>query len=201
MDYPELCAVEYESFMEHYLESCQGAINDYSTVIAYSNAEVALYNKRIREHFFPNQSKIASGDRVMVVKNSYDYGFFISNGEFGLIKKVLGESERRSVFLKRKDPASKKVKEISISLVFKDVEIEFRDMDGTLYTFEAKILENLLYSEARELTSDETKALWVDFCTRHPLLKRGSLEFRETLQSDPYITALRLKFGVRDNLS
>ena len=195
LDYPELCAVEFESFMEHYLESCQGAINDYSTVIAYSNADVALYNKRIREHFFPNQSMISSGDRVMVVKNSYDYGFFISNGEFGLIKKVLDESERRSVVLKRKDRVSKKVKEVGVSLVFKDVEIEFRDMDGTLHTFEAKILENLLYSEARELTSDETKALWVDFRKRHPHLKRGSLEFMETLQSDPYITALRLKFG------
>ena len=35
----------------------------------------------------------------MAVANSNAYGFFISNGDFGLIREVLGEVEERSVKL------------------------------------------------------------------------------------------------------
>lgn len=39
----------------------------------------------------------------MAVANSNAYGFFISNGDFGLIREVLGEVEERSVKLKRRN--------------------------------------------------------------------------------------------------
>ena len=45
------------------------------------------------------------------------------------------------------------------------------------------------------MSSDENKALYQDFCMRNKHLKRGSLEFKNTLMSDPYFNALRLKFG------
>lgn len=192
---PDVTRVEHCELMDRYLESCNGKINGESIIIAYSNADVAAYNRSIREHFFPGCSQVAEGDKVMAVTNSSAYGFFISNGDFGIIKKTLGKTERRTVIIKRKNHGNGDVEKISIPLTFRDVILGFRNLDGNPCFFEAKILENLLYSDQPSLSSDENKALYLDFCIRNPRLHRGSLEFKNTLMSDPYFNALRLKFG------
>jgi hypothetical protein len=193
--YPDVVKIEHWDLMSHYLESCGGRINGEAIVIAHSNADVAAYNKSIRDRFFPECLELADGDKVMAVSNSNTNGFFISNGDFGLIKKVLNRGERRSVKLKRKNKDSGKVEEIIISLAFRDVIIGFKDHEGNARFFQAKIMEDLLYSDHATLTSDENKALYLDFCIRNNHLKRKSQEFKNTLMSDPYFNALRLKFG------
>ena len=80
-------------------------------------------------------------------------------------------------------------------LQFRQAKVAFRDLAGEVHTFEAKLVEGLLYSDNPTLSSDENKALYVDFCIRNQQLKPGTLEFKETLRSDPYFNALRLKFG------
>ena len=194
-DYPDIISVSHENLLSRYLESCNEKINAESIVLAYSNADVAAYNRRIRQHFFPETPEVAAGDKVMIVVNSNAYGFLIANGDFGLIREILTPTERRNITLRRKNSETNEVEEISVSLAFKDVIIGFRDLEGTPHFFKAKILEDLLYSEFPGLTSDESKALYLDFCIRHPRLKRDSLEFKETLRSDSYFNALRLKFG------
>ena len=195
LNYPDLSKVSYQELLPCYIDSCRGDINGESIVLAHSNADVAAYNRLIREHFFPNIEEITRGDKVMAVSNSNAYGFFISNGDFGLVKKVLSNTERRNITLRRKNKETNKVEEIAISLAFRNVIVGFKDLEGAPHFFQARILEDLLYSEYPGLTSDESKALYLDFCIRHPHLKRGSLEFKETLRSDPYFNALRLKFG------
>ena len=61
--------------------------------------------------------------------------------------------------------------------------------------FEAKIFETLLYNKEAGLSSDQNKALYLDFCIRYKHLPRNSLEFKDTIKSDPYFNSLRLKFG------
>ncbi len=195
LNYPDLSKVSYQELLPCYIDSCRGKINGESIVLAHSNADVAAYNRLIREHFFPDIEEITRGDKVMAVSNSNAYGFFISNGDFGLVKKVLSNTERRNITLRRKNKETNKVEEIAISLAFRNVIVGFKDLEGAPHFFQARILEDLLYSEYPGLTSDESKALYLDFCIRHPHLKRGSLEFKETLRSDPYFNALRLKFG------
>jgi hypothetical protein len=195
LGYPDVTRVEHGDLMDRYLESCRGKINGESIVIAHSNSDVAGYNRRIREHFFPGCPEIAVGDKVMAVSNSSAYGLFISNGDFGLIRQVLGETERRTVRLKRKKSDSGDVENIDIALAFRDVEIGFKDLEGNNRFFYAKILEDLLYSDKPSLSSDENKALYLDFCIRNGHLKRGSLEFKNALMADLYFNALRLKFG------
>lgn len=187
--------VDYHDFLPEYLKSCDGKINAKSIFIAHSNADVAAYNRRIREHFFPDQPKIAPGDKVMAVTNSSFYGLFISNGDFGLVRQVLGATETRHIKLRRKSKESNKVEETQVTLDFRDIEVGFKDVDGKSHWFRAKIVENLLYSDAPNLYSDENKALYLDFCIRNPELQRKSLEFKEELQRDPYFNALKLKFG------
>ncbi|CAN0589127.1 unnamed protein product, partial [Ectocarpus sp. 12 AP-2014] len=195
LDYPDVAKVGHDELMSRYLESCGGQINGESIVIAHSNSDVASYNRRIREHFFPGCPQVTEGDKVMAVSNSSAYGFFISNGDFGLVKQVLGESDLRTVRLKRKNSDTGEVESIDIALSFRDVLIGFKDLEGNNRFFYAKILEDLLYSDKPSLSSDENKALYLDFCIRNSHLKRGSLEFKNTLMSDPYFNALRLKFG------
>lgn len=192
---PDISSLSHSELINKYLESCGNKINGESIVIAYSNADVAAYNKRIREHFFPGCEKIAIGDKVMAVSNSSANGFFISNGDFGIIRDILGDTEQRQVTIKRKNQDTEVVERITITLAFRDVLIGFRDPDGNPKFFIAKILEDLLYSDQPSLSSDESKALYLDFCIRNSDLPRGSLEFKDTLRSDPYFNALRLKFG------
>ena len=193
--YPDVEEVSHEKTMNNYLESCGGKINDESIVIAHTNAEVAAYNRRIRKYFFPNLSEITHGDKVMVVSNSNAYGFFIYNGDFCITKEILSSTECRDITLRSKDKESNKVKELTISLKFREVLIEFKEFNDKVHLVKVKIIENLLYSDYPKLSSDERKALYIDFCIRHPQLKPNSLEFKETLKSDPYFNALRVKFG------
>ncbi|WP_206604664.1 ATP-dependent DNA helicase [Kineobactrum sediminis] len=195
IDSADVYHVEYEHLLSEYLRTCGGKINAESIVIAHSNADVAAYNRRIREHFFPKMIDVAPGDKVMSVSNSGRYGLFISNGDFGLIRQVLGGREERQISLKRKSKETGEIENTQITLCFRDVEIGFKDLDGRPHWFEAKIVENLLYSDDPNLSSDENKALYLDFCIRNQGLKRKSLEFKEKLQCDPYFNALRLKFG------
>lgn len=195
LDYPDVDRVEHGDLMDRYLESCGGKINGEAIVIAHSNSDVAGYNRRIRQHFFPGCPEIAAGDKVMAVSNSGAYGFFISNGDFGLIRQVLGEKEQRTVRLKRRVPDKEELEITEVVLGFRDVYIGFKDLDGSSQFFYAKILEDLLYSDKPSLSSDENKALYLDFCIRNGHLKRGSLEFKNALMADPYFNALRLKFG------
>jgi hypothetical protein len=78
---------------------------------------------------------------------------------------------------------------------FRNVIAGFKDLNGHAHFFEVKIIEELLYSKEPALSSDQNKALYLDFCIRHPFLKRKSAEFKHALKADPYFNALRLKFG------
>lgn len=194
-DYPDVEKVEHQALLQRYLESCGGKINGESIVIAHSNSDVGDYNQQIRNHFFPGCAEVTAGDKVMAVANSDAYGMFISNGDFGVIRRVLGAAEKRTVTLKRKNPDSGLLEEIPVSLLFKDVVVGFRELDGSPRFFQAKIIEDLLYSKEPALSSDQSKALYLDFCIRNPGLKRKSTEFKHALKADPYFNALRLKFG------
>ena len=187
--------VDYADLIERYLETCENKINAESIILAHSNADVSEYNKRIRNEFFPEKDFVCAGDKVMAVTNSDANGFFISNGDFGLVRQVYGDTEQRKIVLKKRTQETQKVEETDMFLEFRDLLVSFRDLDGVTHTFKTKVIENLLYSDAPTLSSDENKALYVDFCIRNRHIKQGSLEFRETLRSDPYFNALRLKFG------
>lgn len=194
LGHPDVRKVEHADLMDRYLESCSGKISGESIVIAHSNSDVGDYNRRIREHFFPGCPEVQQGDKVMSVSNSDAHGIFISNGDFGLIRQVLSGTEKRTVTLKRKSDTGE-LEEIPVSLLFKDVVVGFKDLEGVSHFFKAKIIENLLYSKEIALSSDQNKALYLDFCIRNNNLRKQSTEFKHTLKADPYFNALRLKFG------
>jgi len=195
MDFFDILHVDHSDLLNQYLVSCNNKINGESIIIAYSNASVSEYNKRIRQHFFPNQEMLVSGDKVMVVCNTIQEEHLLFNGDFGLVKKVAVDSESRHILIKRKNELTSKVEEIKIQLVFRDIELGFRSSDNGVKYINCKVIENILYSDKPSLSSDEQKALYIYFCIRNPGLKSGSKEFKDTLKSDKYFNAMKIKFG------
>lgn len=194
-NFDDVIHIEHQDLMNRYLESCGNRINGESIIIAYSNASVSEYNRRVREHFFPNQPMMAPGDKVMSLINIAFDDLMISNGDFGLVREVAPHSETRGVTIRRKAEDSDEVIEIRINLVFREAVLGFNDAEGKARFFRCKIIENLLYSDKPQLTSDEHKALYVDFRKRRPELKPDTKEFKDALRMDPYFNPMRVKFG------
>ena len=195
LNFPDIQSVKHECLMQKYIDSCGNNINGESILIAHSNASVADYNRAVRKHFFPDQPKVAPGDKVMAITNSNLNGMFICNGDFGLIRQVSSEPEVRKITIKKKCKDTGAVEETDVPLCFRAVEVGFKDLHDNPHFFHCTIIESLLYSDKANLTSDENKALYIDFCIRHPGLKAGTKEFKDTIKADKYFNALKLKFG------
>ncbi|MDP9076105.1 MAG: ATP-binding domain-containing protein [Bacteroidota bacterium] len=116
------------------------------------------------------------------------------NGDFGFVQEVAPINERRVIKLKRKNRDGKLV-EIEVQLNFRNTIIAFTDDQQNKQSIECKIIENLLYSNKRDLSSDERKAIYIDFKIRNAKLNAGTKEFKDSLRADPYFNALQIKFG------
>lgn len=185
-------------FIERYMALCESQIAKTKDVVivAHSNAQVDSYNRRCRDTFFPNQSKLCAGDKVIAVANHYRNDVTVTNGEFGLVRQLLSESEFRTVTFSKK-LEDKSIEKMTVNLTFRDVEILFRDDSGSPVSVTGKIVEHLLYNDKPSLTSDESKALYVDFLNRNPQLQRKGMrdERKQALKDDPYFNAFKVKFG------
>jgi hypothetical protein len=193
-DYADTKHIEHADLLATYLQACNFQIDENTIIIAHSNSSVKEYNKFVRSHFFPNQTTITTNDKLILVQNNYNYEIELLNGDFGKVIDVNPQSETRTISLKKK-LNNGTVREIDVPLSFRDITVEFSDVEDKTYKIPCKIVENLLYSKERDLSSDELKALYIDFKIRNPKLKPRTTEFKEALQSDKYFNALRVKFG------
>ena len=103
-------------------------------------------------------------------------------------------NETRNITIKRKNKLGNVI-DIKVPLNFRNVTIQFKDTDEKPYNIECKIIENILYSKELDLSSDELKALYLDFKIRNPFLKAGTKQLKDALRTDKYFNALRIKFG------
>ncbi len=194
-DFKDIHKTKHEELLSKYLQACNNTIDDETIIVAYSNSSVKEYNDFVRNHFFPNQNSITVGDKVILVSNNYNYPQMeLLNGDFGFVKQVTPVNESRTIKLKRKNRKNEPI-EISVLLTFRNVIITFVDEEFKKHNIECKIIENLLYSHHRDLSSDELKAIYIDFKIRNPKLKPGTKEFKDAIRSDIYFNALRIKFG------
>lgn len=161
--------VLFENLLDVYLTACNRKVSDDVILIAHSNATVKEYNDLVREQFFPGNNKLASGDKIIIVQNNYNYEIELLNGEFGSVKEVSNSGELREVTLKQK-ALNGQVTELQVNLRFCQALIQFKDVQNNNHEISCKVIENLLYSTAPELSSEEQKALYIDFWIRNPKL-------------------------------
>jgi len=186
---------KHEELLSKYLEACNNSIDEETIIVAYSNSSVKEYNDFVRNHFFPNQNTITVKDKIILVSNNYNYPQMeLLNGDFGIVKEVSTTNESRTIKLKRKNRRNETI-EINVPLTFRNVTITFTDEEFKKHDIQCKIIENLLYSRHRDLSSDELKALYIDFKIRNEKLKSGTKEFKDAIRSDVYFNALRIKYG------
>ena len=152
-------------------------------IIAYTNKSVYNYNQTIRSQYFKNTNILNETDKLIVTTNSLSTG--LSNGDFIMVYKILNDTEQKQI------PVGKN----KIELKFRDIEIIYKDNNNNILKQEIKIIENLLFSTHPNLSSDENKALYIDFCIRNPHLKPNTKEFTEAIKKDSYFNALKVKFG------
>lgn len=146
--------------------------------VVRTNESALRINRVIRERIH-GVAGPQPDDRIVVVQNCRRTG--LNNGQFGVIVHADSSVERRKVN--------------GEDLAFRGAQIEMEEPDGTTITIEAKLFDPLLESREAGLTPRQQGALFADFRLRHPELDRRSEEFAWLLQSDPYVNALRVKYG------
>lgn len=172
-------------------------------MVAFSNAQCHRYNTSIRQKYFPGQKNICPGDVIQIINNNYNtYPVAVFNGDFAKVTKVDEQVTTLSAPVWSEEDG-KKVRKI-ISLNFREIEVF---LDDYTTRFNCMILDSLLNSPNRDLTLDEMKALYINFIMRfedeqkkkkdrgETFVKRDSNEFKELLLSDPYLNALKVKYG------
>jgi hypothetical protein len=172
-------------------------------VIAYSNTQTLAYNRAIREKYFTGHNTVLPGDLLMINNNNYrTYGVEIFNGDMAKVVSCSEFTTRQStpVYI---DQGGKPVK-VTIVLSFRDVTIRLPHVDDEVT---CKIIDSLLNNCDRDLTIPEMKALYINFVMRFkeqqqknrdnglPAYQVGSEQFKTQLMSDPFVNALRVKYG------
>lgn len=186
---------EADDLVAGYLTASGNKVSDVSMIIASSNADVASFNEQVRRQLFPDKEAVTQGDKLVVVMNCVVDGFGLNNGDLVYVTHVAEAPESRSVTLRSKNSSTGKVDEMEVTLQFRDVQIGFRIPSGEAVRANVKIVESLLYSSHPNLSSDETKALYIDFKRRNPRLPKSGKALRDALREDQYFNALRVKFG------
>lgn len=165
-------------------------------VITRSNAEAADINRAVRAELFPDHNEVRSGDRLMVTANTFVGEKFLANGEFVEVCGVEPVVERRSVKLSRRVEGTDNTEQVTIDLLFRDIEIAMNLENGEQGIQQVKVIDTLLHDRHSGLTPDEQRALYVDFLRRHPDIKKADpRHLTQTIRQDPYFNAMRAKFG------
>lgn len=167
-------------------ERKQSGKND-CVVICHSNQSASQYNKEIRQELYGEQNpELQEGEILMVVQNNYHLDRM--NGEFVPVLSVGNKvSQTAPVYVQEGGKRFRK----TITLNFQNITVT--DSDGVPRP--CLVLLDLLYNGAASLSIDEYRALYINFCMRHPNLKPGSEEFSNAIQVDEYYNCLKAKFG------
>ena len=161
-------------------------------IITYSNALALTYNKIIRENYFPEEHTIVAGDILQIVKNNYsNQQVELLNGDFVKVLEISNEVEIQSARIKKKE-----ADDVVIKHYFRKIKL----VHITGVEVEIMILDSFLNGKQRDLSSDETKALYINFIMRYEkriggTANKKSEEFKEAFRNDPYYNALQVKYG------
>lgn len=141
-------------------------------MICHSNKLCAQLNQNIRQEL-GRGPLLEADDVLMVVQNSYDVA--LANGDQVLVKEMSFDCRRAG-------------------LDFYNVEVTALH---NFQTYRTKLIANMLYNEAPGISSEQMKPLFIDFDQRMKQygIPRNSEGYRQAMLRDPYLNALRAKFG------
>lgn len=173
-------------------------LND-SIFITYSNEQALKANIYIRNNFITaDEGEILPDEKLIVVANNYNFG--LMNGDFVNTVKICSPVEHTIDLRGREKP---------IKLTFRETTIRYFGENNVALERDVLILDNLIWSEQRNLNRDELVALRVlaakilDVKFPSNVLKktnptRYKIEkdiYIDELKKSKYYNALQVKFG------
>lgn len=165
------------------IESLEDAIYRYgegeTVVLCRSNKRANRYNLGIRSSILSREESLTKGDRLMVVKNCYQFlddveGLdFIANGDIAQLQKISKYEER-------------------YGLHFAEATLSFPDYDDV--EIKAKIILDTLLSESASLSQELQTALYEGVFADYEDIKTKRKR-NAAVREDPYYNALQIKYA------
>lgn len=174
-------------FLKKYMDARKQSGRNDCVVICFSNQSASKYNKEIRKELYDeDEPELKMGDILLVVQNNYVLDRM--NGEFVPVLFV-GEKIQQSapVYVQKGGVRER----IVITLEFVQVKVTNSKNEPE----SCMLLLNLLNNGKPSVEIDEQRALYINFCMRHPHLKQGTSEFAEKLNEDVFFNCLKAKYG------
>ena len=178
--YDDTQKIEPETFEELLFKVFSEHVDNEAVIVCKSNKRANMFNQAIRGRILNIEGEIATGDRLMVVKNNYYWAIgnetisFIANGDMAELRKI------------------KRFEEM-YGFRFADVELSFVDYPDQP-NIEAKILLETLNSESASLTEDENRRLFAAIEEDYMDIPNRRERYKE-MRKNPWFNALQVKFA------
>jgi energy-coupling factor transporter ATP-binding protein EcfA2 len=156
-------------------------------IICWKNKTALDLNLAIRKDKFGSDLPIQAADTIIIGGNNYQLG--ILNGQFAIVAEASPHLETREIAFKIKGGNT-----ITVELSWRSISLIIPLENNQSKTVSGYILENYLTGD-NYLSSEEQRALYIDFKNRNPHLKKGTAEFKEAIINDKYINCILVKYG------
>ena len=178
--FDDIQKIEPEAFEEMLHNAFANTSDNEAVIVCKSNKRANMFNQAIRGRILNIEGEIATGDKLMVVKNNYfwangnDVISFIANGDMAELRKI-------------------KHFEDMYGFRFADVELSFTDYPDAP-NIEAKILLDTLNSNSPSLTEEENKRLFSANEEDYMDIPNRRDRYKE-MKKNPWFNALQVKFA------
>ena len=172
--------IEPETFEEMLYKVFSENTDNEAVIVCKSNKRANMFNQAIRGRILNIEGEIATGDRLMVVKNNYYWAngnaaiSFIANGDMAELRKINRFEEL-------------------YGFRFADVELGFVDYPDQP-NIEAKILLETLNSNSASLTEEESHRLYAAIEEDYLDIPNRRERYKE-MRKNPWFNALQVKFA------
>lgn len=186
--FPRFVTKDYDDFIRLHTDDIEEQIMDSfdhrnlrdSIIICRSNKRANLFNENIRHRVLFMDSKINSGDLLMVVKNNYHWlpedseAGFIANGDMLSITRI-------------------KKEETLYDMEFADIHASLIDYPDEP-SLEIKVILDTLGSDSASLNASETRKLFEAVSVEYDHINNNTTRLSQIRQNN-YYQALQVKFG------
>jgi exodeoxyribonuclease-5 len=172
--------IEPQEFEELLWQSFNGKNTNEAVVICRSNKRANMFNQAIRARILQEEGEIATGDKLMVVKNNYFWTdedqkiSFIANGDMIELMRINNTEEMYGFH-------------------FADVDIQLTDYQEEP-NLSVKILLETLTSDSPALTQEESDKLYRAVEEDYMDIPNKRDRYK-AMRQNPYFNALQVKFG------
>lgn len=178
--YNDFIRLHSDDIEEQIMESFDHRNLSDSIIICRSNKRANLFNENIRQRVLFMDSKINSGDLLMVVKNNYHWlpddsaAGFIANGDMLSISRIRKE-------------------ETLYDMEFADIHAGLIDYPDEP-TLEVKVMLDTLRSDSASLNASESRKLFESISVEYDHINNHTTRLAQIRQNN-YYQALQVKFG------